>query len=253
MAARMLMNVPRIPVVLVHAASTIAALTSASAQEEQGVIHMCRDVKAPRRPKNVLRTLIVRACSLVKRQPASTPAPPCLVVRMPSASPRTTQPGVVARLATRRTLRASAHPCATESSAASTPSASSRIVALLALAPKEPSAIPSQEAAVCQRPAPQLCLAQNLSPVSQASAASVAIPSHVASMLLVTAKQASVSAGKGLWETATSCACPPSSRPSAPLAAESTATAPTASQTSATVMMAWPAILMKAAPRARWT
>ena len=253
MVARMLMNVRRTLAVLEHAASTIEAPTSASVQEEQGETHTCRDAKAPRPPRNALRTLIARDCSLAKHQLASTLALPCLVVRMPSASQRTTQPGAGVRLAIRRTLRASAHPCATESSAASTPSASSRIVALLALAPKEPSAIPSQEAAVCQRLAPQLCLAQNLSPVSPASAASVAIPSHVASMLLVTAKQASVSAGKGLWETGTSCACLPSCRPSAPLAAESTATAPTASQTSATVMMAWPAILMKAAPRARWT
>ena len=253
MAARMLMNVPRIPVVLVHAASTIAALTSASAQEEQGVIHMCRDVKAPRRPKNVLRTLIVRACSLVKRQPASTPAPPCLVVRMLSASRRTTQPGVAARLVTRKTLRASAPPCATESSAASTPNASSRTVAPPVPAPKEPLAIPSPGAAAYLRPAPRLYLALNLSPVSPASAVNAAIPSHAASMLHVTAKRASVSARKGLSETATSCACLPSCRLSAPLAAESTATVPTASQTSATVMTAWPATLMKAAPRAKWT
>ena len=253
MAARMLMNVPRILVVLGHAASTSEALTSASAQEEQGVIHMCRDVKAPRRPRNALRILIARACSLVKRQPASTPAPPCLVVRMLSASRRTTQPGVAARLATRKTLKASAPPCATESSAASTPSASSRTVAQPVPAPKEPSAIPSQEAAAYLKPVPRLYLAPNLCPVSPASAANAAIPSHVASMLRVTAKQASVSAGKGLWETGTSCACLPSCRPSAPLAAESTATAPTVSQTSATVMTAWPATLMKAAPRAKWT
>ena len=253
MAARMLMNVPRIPVDLGHAASTIEALTSASAQEEQGVIHMFRDVRAPRRPRNALRTPIAPACSLVKHQPASTPAPPCLVVRMLSASQRTTQPGVAARLATRRTLRASAPPCATESSAASTPSASSRTVAQPVPAPKEPSEIPSQEAAAYLRPVPRLCLAQNLSPVSPASAANAAIPSHVASMLHVTAKRASVSAGKGLSETGTSCACLPSCRPSAPLAVEPTATVPMASQTSATVMTAWPATLMKAALRAKWT
>merc|ERR1712130_309195 len=148
------------------------------------------------------------------------------------------QPGVVVRLATRKTLRASAPPCVTESSAASMPSASSRTVAQPVPAPKEHSAIPSLGAAAYLRPAPRLYLALNLSPVSLASAANAAIPSHVASMLHVTAKQASVSAEKGLWETATSCACLPSCRPSAPLDAESTATAPTASQISATVTTA---------------
>ena len=253
MVARMSMNVRRTHAVLAHAALMNEDLTNVSAQEEQEETHTYKDVKAPQPRRSALRTLIAQVCSHAKLQPASTPAPPCPVERTPSVSQRTTQPGVVARLATRRTLRASARLCATGSFVASMLSASLRIVAPPAPAPKEPLATPSLEAAACPRPAPQQSPAQNLSPASPASAASVAIPSHVASMLPVTAKRASVSAGKGLWETATSSACLPSSRPSAPPAVESTATAHMASQTSATATKEWLETLTRAALRASWT
>ena len=204
-------------------------------------------VSAPRLVWSAPVTLTALVFWLVRPQPASTLVTSSLAETTPSVFLRTTQPGVGARLATGRTRMENVPPCVTTSSAASMPSVSSDLRAPPVPVAREHLAIPSLEAAVCQRHARLPILVPSLWPASVVSAERDVTPAPVVSMQPVTPTPTSASAERDLWVMATSSVCLPSCLQCAPPAVAPTATVSTTSPTAVSVIRALEAIPMKAA------
>ena len=221
------------------------AAISASVPRGPEVTLTCRAAKARPPSLSAKRMKIVLDSWLARLQYVLTPAPPCPAVTVPFVCRKTMLPGAGARLASRRTPKASVPLCAKASLVVLMPSALFHPADPPVLVLPAHLAILSRAAAVCLKCVQLLTPVPSLFRVFLDNAGRDVTLPLVESMLPVTQAQTNASVRMALWATETFCVCRPSCHLFVPLAVGHTVTVPTMCQISVFVMLDLLATLMR--------